>query len=141
MSDSTIPDHIITGLIRLDPYDRLLEAQRLGPQFGMNPDDLVAYIATIEATRKTPNTENSSLNPLTQDIEEEASLIVPSAERIVDSGRYRLRYAPDDATKDRQESVSDAVLCPSCSAPLGIPSIRPIKVTCPACGVDSLIMS
>jgi hypothetical protein len=49
----------------------------------------------------------------------------------------RMRYDPTQQGAARQKSVEQAILCPTCSAPLGIPSQRPILVTCPNCMTQS----
>ncbi|MFL2959197.1 MAG: hypothetical protein ACJZ5P_04010 [Candidatus Thalassarchaeaceae archaeon] len=51
--------------------------------------------------------------------------------------KYRFTYDPSQSGKRRQSEVDQAIVCPHCSAALGIPSIRPISVTCPACMMES----
>ena len=46
---------------------------------------------------------------------------------------HRFEYDPSPDASQRRQNISDAVGCPGCGAALGIPSIRPIKVTCPQC--------
>ncbi len=52
---------------------------------------------------------------------------------LPDASRYRLGYDPTSQGQQRQDQIDQAIVCPACSAPLGIPSVRPIKVTCPQC--------
>ena len=56
-----------------------------------------------------------------------------AAQLLPDAGRYRLGYDPTSKGQQRQDMVQQAILCPACNAPLGIPMIRPIDVTCPEC--------
>ena len=46
---------------------------------------------------------------------------------------HRFEYDPSPDASQRRQQVSQAINCPGCGAALGIPSIRPIKVTCPQC--------
>jgi len=55
------------------------------------------------------------------------------AQTLPDASRYRMGYDPTREGLGRQDMVQQAILCPACHAPLGIPSIRPILVTCPQC--------
>jgi hypothetical protein len=57
----------------------------------------------------------------------------PSAAENLDLAQYRYGYDPTMDAKTRRERVSQAIRCPTCGAALGIPDVRPIKVTCPAC--------
>jgi hypothetical protein len=50
----------------------------------------------------------------------------------------RFRYDPTDGAKERRAKVDQAILCPACGVALGIPSQRPIKVTCPQCLHEAL---
>lgn len=52
---------------------------------------------------------------------------------IVDKQQFRFEYDPTREAEQRREQVSQAILCSACGVALGIPDIRPIKVTCPAC--------
>ena len=56
-----------------------------------------------------------------------------AAQILPDADRYRLGYDPTAKGQQRQNMVQQAILCPACNAPLGIPTIRPIDVTCPEC--------
>ena len=54
---------------------------------------------------------------------------------------YRLKYNPSEQGRQNQSQVKQAIICPSCSSPLGIPDIRPIKVTCPQCMNEAVFQS
>ena len=51
--------------------------------------------------------------------------------------KYRFTYDPSHSGKKRQSEVNQAIVCPHCNAALGIPSVRPISVKCPACLMES----
>ena len=57
----------------------------------------------------------------------------PSTMESLDLSQYRYGYDPSTEAKARRAQVTQAFRCPVCSAALGIPNVRPIKVTCPAC--------
>ena len=58
----------------------------------------------------------------------------PTGPQYIDNpDDYRMKYNPSREGQSNQSQVTQAILCPACSAPLGIPDIRPIKVTCPQC--------
>ena len=56
---------------------------------------------------------------------------------VGDSHKYRFKYDPSHSGQARQTRATQAIACPHCKAALGIPEKRPIRVTCPACMMDS----
>jgi hypothetical protein len=56
------------------------------------------------------------------------------------TSNYRFEYDPSQDASQRRQEVSQAINCPGCGAALGIPAIRPIKVTCPQCQLESTFM-
>ncbi len=144
MSGHLIPDTIVNQLLAMEGYDRILAADQQAKKLNITPEQLLAQLAQIEAERERGTNQEVGTDEYAADLSgdtNEAELVVHSARRIADMSRFRLRYAADDEARGNQSMVNDAVLCPNCSAPLGIPDVRPIKVTCPACSVESLIMS
>ena len=139
-----IPEAVVNQLLAMDGYDRILAADQQAKKLGIAPEDLLTQLSHIEAERAKGSDTEVSADEYAADLSgdtNEAELVVHSARRIADMSRFRLRYAADDQARSNQSMVNDAVLCPNCSAPLGIPDVRPIKVTCPACSVESLLMS
>jgi len=65
----------------------------------------------------------------------------PGAEALSEAHRYRMGYDPSNEGRMRQSQVEQAIVCPACRSPLGIPSVRPIKVTCPQCMTETLFES
>ena len=41
----------------------------------------------------------------------------------------------------RRQNVDQAIMCPGCGVALGIPAVRPIKVTCPQCMQETTFSS
>ena len=56
------------------------------------------------------------------------------------TSNYRFEYDPSQDASQRRQQVSQAINCPGCGAALGIPAIRPIKVSCPQCQLESTFM-
>lgn len=53
--------------------------------------------------------------------------------QVMDKSNFRFEYDPTPGVSQRRQNIDQAILCPSCGVALGIPAIRPIKVTCPQC--------
>ncbi len=60
---------------------------------------------------------------------------------VEDSHRYRFKYDPSHSGQNRQTRATQAIVCPHCNSALGIPEARPIRVTCPACMMDTTFES
>lgn len=63
---------------------------------------------------------------------------ISSQAQTIPVDQMRFRYDPTDGAKERRAKVDQAILCPACGVALGIPSQRPIKVTCPQCLHEAL---
>ena len=103
-----------TLLMSLSGYEQNLKATNIGKKYGMSAGQIIAML---------PNQPASSGTKIT-------NVSMP-----IQPGR-RFEYDPSPEAKDRRVNVTQAVNCPSCGAALGIPAIRPIKVTCPQCSEE-----
>ena len=128
-----LSDSILSQLSKMDEYDRLLALDRVARENNLSVDQVKAqlqsfqqggsqainpgYEEIIDSTPNQPESQTSSGQP----------------NYLQDAHRYRVRYDPSHDGQNRQSKVEHAILCPHCGAPLGIPAIRPIKVTCPNC--------
>ena len=128
-----LSDSILSQLSKMDEYDRLLALDRVARENNLSVDQVKAqlqsfqqggsqainpgYEEMIDSTPNQPESQTSSGQP----------------NYLQDAHRYRVRYDPSHDGQNRQSKVEHAILCPHCGAPLGIPAIRPIKVTCPNC--------
>ena len=56
---------------------------------------------------------------------------------LENANKFRMKYDPSEESVSKQSQVNQAILCPHCSVPLGIPATRPIKVMCPSCMQES----
>ncbi len=116
----------VARLSSLDGYDRMLAMDELARRLGRSLADVEqAFLAQASGT--------------TVPAPEAANMPVPAppparaAERL-DLAGFQYTYDPSREAKERRSQVAQAIRCPTCSAALGIPDVRPIRVTCPACG-------
>ena len=94
----------------LSGYEQQLEADKIGAKYGLSGAQIIAMIS--------PNTNTNPQYAAHQTL--------------------RFAYDPTEDAAKRRREVTQAVSCPSCGAGLGIPSTRPIKVTCPQCLHEAL---
>lgn len=117
-----VPEHVLTALRALTGYEQMLEIDRVTKQYGVTEEDLLQQMNPDTNTRKAP---------FVPEIKETPQL--PSTANVLDKSNFRFEYDPSAEAAQRRSEVSQAILCPSCGVALGIPDIRPIKVTCPEC--------
>ena len=139
---------VIATLANMDEYERLLAAESLSREHNIQMDALLAmiddYIKAVESGQISkidapPDIgvgvkADSFVAPAPDGVEMRAPT---TAQRIHDAHRYRMKYDPSLSSQNRAQEVTEAIICPHCKAPLGIPSIRPIKVNCPSCMMES----
>ena len=102
-------------LMSLTGQEQNLQASNIGKKYGLSSDQILSMLpgqSTSSATNVTTNSMTVNL---------------------ATASNHRFEYDPSPDASQRRESISHAVSCPGCGAALGIPSIRPIKVTCPQC--------
>ncbi len=97
-------------LMSISGYELNLQAANIGKRYGLSAQQIIAML---------PNQPTNRQQSIKTNIPIQSS--------------HRFTYDPSPEATKRREQVSQAVNCPSCGAALGIPSIRPIKVTCPQC--------
>ena len=119
-----IPEHEITSLRALSGYEQMLEIDRITKQYGITEAELLERMAPSRDTR----TDMSSFIPETKE-----APALPSTANVLDKSNFRFEYDPSTEAAQRRSSVAQAILCPGCGVALGIPDVRPIKVTCPEC--------
>ena len=119
----------------LSGYDLTLEIAKMSTKYGIAKNEILAMLSQNTnpgydssgvydpspkslSNSSTPDSEYKSYNP-------------PA--KVIDKSSFRFQYDPTPGVEQRREKVDQAILCPSCGVALGIPSIRPIKVTCPEC--------
>ena len=115
-------------LASLSGYDRMLAIDAVARTYGVAPADVEqALNAHLGGVAPATGVEQP---PFASAPDVPAP---PSTMESLDLSKYRYGYDPSTEAKTRRAQVDQAFRCPVCSAALGIPSVRPIKVTCPAC--------
>ena len=106
-----------TLLMAASDYERDLQAVNIGKKYGLTSAQILAMLPINQ--QSVQQSINTTLPP---------------------TSNYRFEYDPSQDASQRRQQVSQAINCPGCGAALGIPAIRPIKVTCPQCQLESTFM-
>lgn len=144
-----VPEHEISALRMLSGYDQMLEIDRVTKQYDVTEAELMEALNPVAQPSQSmlgkpappplgrpappsPDTLSASATaPFTPDVKEAPSL--PATATMLDKSNFRFEYDPSQEAAQRREAVAQAILCPACGVALGIPDVRPIKVTCPQC--------
>ena len=110
-----------TLLMSLSGNEQNMQAANIGKKYGLSAGQILNML---------PYQTRSSA-PQSSEIAANSQSIVDT--NISAQNRHRFEYDPSPDASQRRQQVSQAISCPSCGAALGIPAIRPIKVTCPQC--------
>ena len=134
-----IPAIKLQQFIGMDDYEKKLTIDRLSRELGLSITEIENEIRDFEQGINSPSSK------LEIDMPEKKSNFISSDESsegapefISDAHRYRFTYDPSKDAKERQSNVNQAILCPHCNVGIGIPPIRPIKVMCPSCRIESV---
>ena len=134
-----IPATKLQQFIGMDDYERKLTIDRLSRELGLSNTEIENEIRDFEQGIISPGSKSEI------DVPKNKSNFISSDESsegapkfISDAHRYRFTYDPSKDAKERQSSVNQAILCPHCNVGIGIPPIRPIKVMCPSCRIESV---
>ena len=130
-----VPEQQLRELAALDGYDRTLAFDRIGRQHNIPADVVAQQLQAFLHGGAGP------VAPVQDEVRAPEAPVMGRAQQIEDAHRYRVRYDPSDEARTRQSAVEQAIVCPNCHAPLGIPAHRPIKVTCPNCGGEAIFTS
>lgn len=132
---ASIPTNELEVLSKMDDYDKMLAMDRVSRKYGVSVANIEKQLSALKNGKmnesivsdnfSVPSKNNMSL---TSDGQEKNS---PTY--LQNANKFRMKYDPSEQSMARQAQVNQAILCPDCSAPLGIPSIRPIKINCPNC--------
>ena len=131
----TVPQHELAALAALSGYDQMLEIDRLCKTYGVDEASLRTMLQSTSSSSPPPaaNTPASSWDTSHKDVPSLQQAAPPTTPTLVDKEQFRFEYDPTREAEERRGQVSQAILCSACGVALGIPDIRPIKVTCPAC--------
>ena len=135
-----VPDSVIARLNSMDGYEQMLEIDRITVEHGVTEGELMRLMEAAKgSTPSSPIADPSYSRSKSVDYDLEPT---PSPsnkpEALQNAQRFRMGYDPSEGARARQSQVEQAIVCSACRSPLGIPSIRPIKVTCPSCMYESV---
>ena len=137
---SKIPAVKLQQLMGLDEYELTLAIDRVAKELGITAEEIQLELDSIDSgsssqIESSPNIELPKRKSIFS--RNKSSSGEDSPTFISDVSNFRVSYDPSHEGKKRQQQVNQAIVCGNCSAPHGIPNIRPIKVTCPSCGVET----
>ena len=141
---SDVPASVIAELNALEGYEKMLAIDKVTVEHGVSSEELMRLMEMASSGITSPTTETEWDMPISRTkggvdpMMETSSPSSPGAEALSDAHRYRMGYDPSKEGRMRQSQVEQAIVCPACRSPLGIPSVRPIKVTCPHCMTETL---
>tara|TARA_B110000305_G_C19441091_1_gene641906 strand:- start:1772 stop:2197 length:426 start_codon:yes stop_codon:yes gene_type:complete len=124
-----VPAVVFQTLARLSGYDRTLEIDRVSKQYGVTSEWIEQHLVS---NQPASSADPSNFAPSSKNMPG-----LPTPQNAAEKRSFRFAYDPSSQAAERRKSVEQAILCPSCGVTLGIPSIRPIKVTCPQCLQES----
>ena len=130
---TAIPPEVLEALASMTGYDRMLETDRIAAQYGVTSE----WIEQQLGGAAQPAQGNPA--PFTPESKEAPAL--PSSSSIMQKQNFRFQYDPSIEASQRRQNVEQAILCPACGVTLGIPAVRPIRVTCPQCLAESTFQS
>jgi len=140
-----LPQDVLARLASLSGYDQMLEMDAVSRNHGVGLAEIESQLAAYKAGAiNNQSNEVVDFSPVASkevvDLDNAQSMA--TAPRYIDNpDSYRLRYDPSARGQSNQSQVNQAIMCPACSVPLGIPNVRPIKVTCPQCMTESVFHS
>ena len=133
-----LPQDVLARLASLSGYDQMLEMDAVSRTHGVALAEIESQIAAYKAgaTQQQATNPVADFDPVASKelVDLENAQPVNTGPNYIDNpDQYRMKYDPSARGQANQSQVNQAIMCPACSAPLGIPDIRPIKVTCPQC--------
>ena len=132
-----LPAEVLSKLAGLTGYDLILEMDAVSRNFGIQLAQIESELASFKAGNMSPPAQDApDFQPVAYKEEVDfgqAQVANTGPKYIDDPANYRLKYNPSHDGQANQSKVKQAIICPACSSPLGIPDVRPIKVTCPQC--------
>ena len=129
-----VPEHELAAVKGMTGYDQMLEIDRLCKTYGVDEATLRTMLQSAPSS-PTPagNNPAPSWDASHKDVPNLQQTPPSTAPTLVNKDQFRFEYDPTREAEERRGQVSQAILCSACGVALGIPDIRPIKVTCPAC--------
>ena len=119
----------------LSGYELSLEVTKMSAKYGLPEATITAMLPSQNSTELNrfkdydPSPKATSNPPLVDNNYKDYT----SSAQVVNKSNFRFEYDPTPGVSQRRQNIDQAIMCPSCGVALGIPAIRPIKVTCPQC--------
>ena len=140
-----LSQEVLARLASLSGYDQMLEMDSVSRNTGIGLAEIESQIAAYKAgATQQPMTNQADFSPVASKelVDLGAAQPVNTGPKYIDNpDNYRMKYNPSQKGQANQSQVNQAIICPACSAPLGIPNVRPIKVRCPQCMTESVFHS
>ena len=136
MMMASIPVSELQALTKMDDYDKMLAMDRVSRQYGVSVSNIEKQLSALASGGNIAEVaSNDDLFVPSKSSTSDESQMQPqgSPTYLENANKFRMKYDPSEKSVARQSQVEQAILCPHCSAPLGIPSTRPIKINCPNC--------
>lgn len=133
-----LPQDVLARLASLTGYDQMLEMDSVSRNTGIGLAEIESQVAAYKAnpSEQSGVKYQADFQPVASKelVDLSASQPMTKAPKYIDNpDQYRMKYDPSQQGQSNQAQVNQAIICPDCSVPLGIPNVRPIKVTCPQC--------
>ena len=136
---SPVPQAELVALKALSGYDQMLEMDRICRVYGTDEATVQAAMAALSSTSApAPDPLADAWDTSHKEVPGLQSAAPPSTPNMVDKSQFRFEYDPTREAAARRDSVNQAILCSGCGVALGIPDVRPIKVTCPSCLFETI---
>ena len=119
----------------MSEYDRTLAIDKISRELGITENEILSQLEEFRSGGIKPSNQ---AKPANSPPDRESKFTTKeegegSPKYLQNTHKYRFSYDPSHSGKKRQSEVEQAIVCPNCNAALGIPSIRPITIKCPAC--------
>jgi len=137
---ASIPMAELQSLATMDDYDKMLAMDRLSKQYGVSVANIEKQVSALASGGTvTDFSSNDDLYVPSKSATSNEPVVQPpgSPTYLENANKFRMKYDPSEQSIASQSQVNQAILCPHCSAPLGIPATRPIKINCPNCLQES----
>ena len=129
-----IPQHEINALKGMAGYEQMLEIDRLCKVYQVDEASIRNAISPAPGQGPSQSTQAPTWDSSHKN-QESAPPAPPGnvGPTMLNREQFRYEYDPSREAAQRREQINQAILCGACGVALGIPDVRPIKVTCPSC--------
>ena len=135
-----IPALLLQQFVGMSDYERDLAIDRASRELGLSINEITSQLKEFQSGQIKPSNSHLPKDPMPpreSNIKSEVSQKEGAPRFLENTHTYRFTYDPSHSGKKRQSEANQAIVCPHCTAALGIPSIRPISVKCPVCMMES----